>query len=148
MYFFHRFQISKHTILLPNKNLISRLATCEYISEHRNLFITGATGCGKTYMVCTFGMEACKRYFTTKYIRLSDLLIDLEIARSEGNYRKVLAKYANPLVLILDILIPHPSYQSSYITSYRIFQYFNIFTEFLLVFYRFVNIPNKFFCII
>ena len=85
-----------------NKNLISRLATCEYISEHRNLFITGATGCGKTYMACAFGMEACKRYFTTKYIRLPDLLIDLEIARSEGNYRKVLAKYANTLVLILD----------------------------------------------
>ena len=85
-----------------NKNLISRLATCEYISEHRNLFITGATGCGKTYMACAFGMEGCKRYVTTKYIRLPDLLIDLEIARSEGNYRKVLAKYTNPLVLILD----------------------------------------------
>lgn len=27
-----------------NKGLINRLATCEYISEHRNLFITGATG--------------------------------------------------------------------------------------------------------
>ena len=26
-----------------NKDLIHRLATCEYISEHRNLFITGAT---------------------------------------------------------------------------------------------------------
>ena len=35
-----------------NKELINRLATCEYISEHRNLFITGATGCGKTYMAC------------------------------------------------------------------------------------------------
>ena len=43
-----------------NKELIRRLATCEYISEHRNLFITGATGCGKTYMACAFGMEACK----------------------------------------------------------------------------------------
>ena len=30
-----------------NKEMIHRLATCEYISEHRNLFITGATGCGK-----------------------------------------------------------------------------------------------------
>lgn len=55
-------------------------------------FITGATGCGKTYMACAFGIEACKRYFNTKYVRLPDLLIDLEIARSEGNYRKVMAK--------------------------------------------------------
>ena len=41
-----------------NRYLINRFATCEYISEHRNLFITGATGCGKTYMSCAFGMEA------------------------------------------------------------------------------------------
>ncbi len=85
-----------------NKDLIQRLASCDYIVEHRNLFITGATGCGKTYLACAFGMEACKRYFNTKYVRLPDLLIDLEISRNEGNYRKVMAKYANPLVLILD----------------------------------------------
>ncbi len=41
-----------------NKNLINQLATCEYISEHRNFFITGAIGCGKTYIACAFGMEA------------------------------------------------------------------------------------------
>ena len=41
-----------------NKELITRLATCEYISEHRNFFIIGATGCGKTYIACAFGMEA------------------------------------------------------------------------------------------
>ena len=85
-----------------NKELINRLATCEYISEHRNLFITGATGCGKTYMSCAFGMKACKQYYNTRYVRLPDLLIDLEIARTDGTYRKVMAKYANPLVLILD----------------------------------------------
>lgn len=85
-----------------NKELIRRLATCEYISEHRNLFITGATGCGKTYMACAFGMEACKQYYNTKYVRLPDLLIDLEMARTDGNYKKVMAKYANPVVLILD----------------------------------------------
>ena len=37
-----------------NKALISRLATCEYITEYRNIFITGATGSGKTYMACAF----------------------------------------------------------------------------------------------
>ena len=35
-------------------------------------------------------------------MRLPALLIDLDIARSEGNYKKVMARYANPVVLILD----------------------------------------------
>lgn len=85
-----------------NKELITRLAICEYISEHRNIFITGATGCGKTYMACAFGMEAYKQYFNTKYVRLPDLLIDLELARDNGNYKKIMAKYANLVLLILD----------------------------------------------
>ena len=85
-----------------NKELINKLATCEYISEHRNLFITGATGCGKTYMTCSFGMEACKQYYNTRYVRMPELLMDLDIARSEGNYRKAMAKHSNPVLLILD----------------------------------------------
>ncbi|WP_347488266.1 ATP-binding protein [Desulfoscipio sp. XC116] len=85
-----------------NKDLIKRIATCEYITEHRNLFITGATGCGKTYMSCAFGMEACKQYYNTKYVRLPDLLIDLEMSRNEGTYKKVMSKYANPVLLIID----------------------------------------------
>ena len=49
-----------------------------------------------------FSMEACKQYFNTKYVRLPDLLIDLETEWTDGNYKKVMAKYANPVVLILD----------------------------------------------
>ncbi len=85
-----------------NKQLITRLASCEYILEHRNIFITGATGSGKTYMACAFGMEACKQHYTVKYVRLPDLLLDLEMARNEGTYRKVMKKYANLILLIID----------------------------------------------
>lgn len=85
-----------------NKSLINRLATCEYIAECRNIFITGATGSGKSYMACAFGLEACKQYYTVKYIRLPDLLLDLEAARSEGNFLRVLTKYTKPLLLIID----------------------------------------------
>lgn len=85
-----------------NRSLIERLATCEYITEHRNLFITGATGSGKTYLACAFGMEACKQRYKTKYVRLPDLLLELELARNDGTYKKVQAKYANPILLIID----------------------------------------------
>lgn len=85
-----------------NKQLILRLATCEFIAEHRNIFVTGATGSGKTYMSCAFGMEACKQYYSTKYVRLPDLLIDLEMSRDEGTYKKVMAKYSSPVLLIID----------------------------------------------
>ena len=97
-----------------NHTLIDRLATCEYITEHRNLFITGATGSGKTYMACAFGMEACKQRFRTKYVRLPDLLMDLEMARNDGTYKKVQTKYANPVLLIIDewlLLKPNESEQ-------------------------------------
>jgi DNA replication protein DnaC len=53
-------------------------------------------------MACAFGMETCKQHYTTKYVRLPDLLIDLEMSRNEGTYKKVMAKYANPLLLIID----------------------------------------------
>lgn len=85
-----------------NKSLITRLATGEYITEYRNIFIMGATGSGKTYMACAFGMEACKQYYTVKYVRLPDLLLDLQAARAEGKFAAVLKKYANPVLLIID----------------------------------------------
>ena len=85
-----------------NKALINRLAAGEYITEHRNIFVTGATGSGKTYMACAFGMEACKQYFSVRYIRLPDLLLDLDAARSGDGFVKVLSKYTKPTLLIID----------------------------------------------
>ena len=94
--------IDYHSGRKLNKALINRLATCEYITEYRNIFITGATGSGKTYMACAFGMEACKHYYSVRYVRLPDLLLDLQAARDNGTFSTVLKKYTKPIVLILD----------------------------------------------
>ena len=85
-----------------NKDIIRRLATCEYIAEHHNLFVTGATGSGKTYLACAFGMEACKSFYTVKYTRLPELLSDLAVARGSGTYKKVLQQYSKANLLIID----------------------------------------------
>ena len=53
-------------------------------------------------MACAFGMEACKKYYTVKYVRLPDLLLDLQAARDDGTFKTVLKKYTNPVLLILD----------------------------------------------
>jgi len=86
-----------------NKELINRLATCNYITDTRNIIIAGATGSGKTYLACAFGMEACKQFYKTQYVRLPDLLIEIESVRQNPNaYKKVIKKYAKPALLIID----------------------------------------------
>jgi DNA replication protein DnaC len=62
----------------------------------------GASGNGKTYLACAFGIAACRQFYKLKYIRLPDLLDELAIARGEGTYRKVMKKYKNVNLLILD----------------------------------------------
>lgn len=47
-------------------------------------------------------MEACKQYYTVKYVRLPDLLLDLEAARNDRTFVKALSKYIKPLLLIID----------------------------------------------
>lgn len=85
-----------------NKTLISRLATCEYTTEYRNIFITGTTGSNKTYMAYALGLKACKHYYSVKYVRLPDLLLDLQAARDTDTFATVLKKYTKPVLLILN----------------------------------------------
>ena len=85
-----------------DKAQITRLATCNYLIEHNNILLLGATGSGKTYLACALGMAAARNFFSVKYVRLPELLTDLAIARVNGTYRKVVQQYAKPVLLIVD----------------------------------------------
>jgi len=53
-------------------------------------------------MVCAFGLEACKQRYKTKHVRLPDMPLELDMARTDGTYKKVLANYADPIPPVID----------------------------------------------
>lgn len=87
---------------LLDKTQILRLASCTYIEQAHNVIILGATGTGKTYLACALGIAANRSYYTTKYIRLPDLLVEIAISRGDGTYRELMRKYRKYRLLILD----------------------------------------------
>jgi len=104
--------IEYHPARKLDKTQITRLATCNYIQEHHNLVILGATGSGKTYISNAFGMAASRNFYTVRYVRLPDLLSELAIARGEGSYRKVIKQYKQVKLLILDEWLLFPLKES------------------------------------
>ena len=85
-----------------------RFGTCNYIHEHHNILLLGATGSGKTYLACALGMAAVRQFLTVKYIRLPDLLVDFNIARGNGSIRKLMAQYKKYSLLIIDEWLLYP----------------------------------------
>lgn len=87
-----------------DKNLILELATGNYIQNHHNIILMGASGNGKTWISNAFGVHACRQFYKVKYIRLPELLDELAIAKYEadGSFRKLIQKYKKIDLLILD----------------------------------------------
>ena len=100
--------IEYHADRKLDKGQIARLAGCAYITEKHNIIILGASGSGKTYLSCAFGIAACRNFYTVKYVRLPDLLNEMAVARGEGIYQKVRSHYQKVSLLILDewLLLP------------------------------------------
>jgi len=90
-----------------DRSLITKLSTCAYIQDKHNIVILGASGAGKTYIACAFGIAACKNFMRVKYVRLPDLLNDLIVARNTGIYKKIMQHYKRVDLLILDEWLLH-----------------------------------------
>jgi DNA replication protein DnaC len=85
-----------------DRSEILRLSSCGYIRDNHNLIIMGATGSGKSWLACAFSIAACRKFYPVKYVRLPELLDELIVSRGEGLFQKVIKKYKQIKLLILD----------------------------------------------
>ena len=65
-------------------------------------YVAGSTGCGKTWLACAFGQQACRQGFSVLYVRLPRLFEELRIAHGDGSFTRKLAALARTDVLLLD----------------------------------------------
>lgn len=85
-----------------DRNQVERLAALEFVRESKDLFITGPTGTGKSYLATALGNKACQDGFRVCYASTAKLISQLKIAKAKGTILTDLKRIERADLLILD----------------------------------------------
>ena len=72
-----------------DRNHIERLSSLDFIRQGKNLFITGSSGTGKSYIATAIGYQACKNGIRTNYANAL-ILDDLFLVPLDAKERSIL----------------------------------------------------------
>lgn len=84
------------------KEVIAQLADCAFIERAENLFITGATGCGKSYLACAMGNQACLMGYRTLYFNMNRFCTQMAICKVDGTLIKWINRIQKADLIIFD----------------------------------------------
>ena len=91
-----------------DQNQIERLASLDFIRKGQNLFITGSSGTGKSYIATAIGYQACKEGIRTNYSNSSKMMGALKVAKTKGALEYELKKIERcPLLILDDLFLVH-----------------------------------------
>lgn len=86
-----------------DRGTLAELATCQFITSHRNIVFQGFTGSGKSYLGSALAKAACQHRLRSHVIRMPDLQEAWVLARDKPQgSSKFLNKYAAFTLLVID----------------------------------------------
>ena len=85
-----------------DRQLIEQLAECDFVTEQKNVVITGYVGAGKTYLASAFAKEACRRGIETLCVDYLHFIIEMDKAHNAKTSLEFMGKYLKPELLIID----------------------------------------------
>jgi DNA replication protein DnaC len=85
-----------------DKSLVRSLASCDWVKQHHNITISGASGLGKTYLCCALLEQACRKGYTAYYASAPKFFRQLAIGYADGSFDRLLSKLAKVDVLGID----------------------------------------------
>lgn len=81
---------------------IYELATAQFIRQHRDVFLIGPPGLGKSHLAQAIGCQAIKAGFHVLYTSIFDLVRQLQAEVSPAEMDRTLTRYLKPDLLIID----------------------------------------------
>ncbi|MFR1239742.1 MAG: IS21-like element helper ATPase IstB [Butyricimonas faecihominis] len=84
------------------RNLLERLAELSFVKESRDLFITGSSGTGKSYIATALGYRACQKGMKVLHANTARLMGQLKMAKAKGTILQELKKIERADLLVLD----------------------------------------------
>jgi len=94
---------------------IQTIADCGFVKRAENILITGAAGCGKSFLACAFG-------YRTLYFSMSKFLEKITVAKLEGTLLKLLSQIEKTHLLIFDDFGLQPLDQTARLTILQILE--------------------------
>jgi DNA replication protein DnaC len=85
-----------------DKPLMRSLASCDWVKQHHNITISGASGLGKTYLCCALLEQACRKGHTAYYASAPKFFRQLAVGYADGSFDRLLSKLAKIDVLGVD----------------------------------------------
>ncbi len=85
-----------------DRAVVTALAGGDWVRHAQNLLITGATGCGKTWLACALAHQAARSGVSVLYTRAARLFDELQVAHGDGSYARRLAQLAKLDLLLID----------------------------------------------
>lgn len=85
-----------------DKTLFMSFENCHWITNHKNILITGPTGTGKSYLGEALAHNACMKGIPSKMIQLSHFFEKLKAAKADGKYLKILGELSKYELIFFD----------------------------------------------
>lgn len=85
-----------------NKQTLINLSDCGFVKRAENLLITGKTGCGKSYLACAIGRQACYMGIRTVYLSMNKFIERVALSKIDGTFIKLVNQIEKNDLIIMD----------------------------------------------